>query len=165
MKTTSISELERTAALLSLEDRREEKLLRQSEKRQSPNHLVKVLQQKQRIPSSARNQPLEMLQNYEDWQAETPTIILDIPSIQAKEHHTDEELRSLTLEVLSVAYPSTTWARAYKCESAEEAAKMSEVEFSSSSLMAVPSGSLWLQGSSQQTTELKYTPCSQKPRP
>ena len=41
-----------------------------------------------------------MLQNYEDWQAETPAIILDIPGIQAKEHHTDEDLKSLTLEVL-----------------------------------------------------------------
>ena len=80
-------------------------------KRQSPNHLVKALQQKHRIPSSAHNRSLEMLQNYEDWQAETPTIILDIPGIQAKEHHTDEELRSLTLEALSVAYPSTTWTR------------------------------------------------------
>ena len=134
MKTTPISELERTAGLLSLGERREEKLLRQREKmkrlpshplhskfeaptknrlkRQSPNHLVKALEQKHRIPSSARNQQLEMLQNYEDWQAETPTI-LDIPGIQAKDHLTDEELRSLTLEALSVAYPSTTWARAY----------------------------------------------------
>ena len=94
-------------------------------KRQSPNHLVKALQHKHRIPSSARNQPLEMLQNYEDWQAETPTIILDIPGIQAKDHHTDEELRSLTLEALSVAYPLTTWARAYTDGSAEEAAKNS----------------------------------------
>ena len=73
------------------------------------------------IPSSARNQPLEMLQSYEDWPAETPTIILDIPVIQAEEHHTDEELRSLTLEALRVAYPSTTWARAYTYGSAEDA--------------------------------------------
>ena len=145
MKTTPISELERTTGLLSLGERREEKLLRQSEKmkrlpshplhskfeaptknrlkRQSPDHLVKALQQKHRISSSARNHPLEMLQNYEDWQAETPTIILDSPGIQAKNHHTDEELRSLTLEALSVAYPSTTWARAYTDGSAEEAAK------------------------------------------
>ena len=91
-------------------------------KRQSPYHLVKVLQQKHRIPSSARNQPLKMLQNYETWQAETSAIILDILGIQAKERHTDEELRSLTLEALSVAYPSTTWARAYTDGSAEEAA-------------------------------------------
>ena len=139
MKTTPISELERTTGLLSLWERREEKLLRQSEKmKRLPSHLlhskfeaptknrlhlVKALQQKHRIPSSARNQPLEMLQNYEDWQAETPTIILDIPGIQAKDHHTDEELRSLTLEALSVACPSTTWARAYTDGSAEEAAK------------------------------------------
>ena len=41
-----------------------------------------------------------MLQNYEDWQAESPTIILDIPGIQAKEHYTDEDLRSLTLEAI-----------------------------------------------------------------
>ena len=145
MKTTPISELERTAGLLSLGERREEKLMRQSEKmkrlpshplhskfevptknrlkRQSPNHLVNALQQKHRIPSSARSQPLEMLQNYEDWQTDTPTIILDIPGIQAKDHHTVEELRSLTLEALSVASPSTTWARAYTDGSAEEAAK------------------------------------------
>ena len=63
-----------------------------------------------------------MLQNYEDRQAETPTIILDIPGTQAKEHHTDEELRSLTLEAPSFAYPSTTWGRTYTDRSAEEAA-------------------------------------------
>ena len=50
-------------------------------------------------------------------------LILDIPGIQAKDHHTDEELKSLTLEALSVAYPSTTWVRAYTDRSAEEAAK------------------------------------------
>ena len=64
-----------------------------------------------------------MLQNNDGWQAETPTIILGIPGTQAKDHHKDEELRSLTLEALSVAYPSTTWARAYTDGSAEEAAK------------------------------------------
>ena len=129
---------------MSLDERREEKLQQSKRmnrlpshplhskfeaptknrlKRQSPNHLVKALQQKHWIPSSARNQPLEMLQNYGDWQAITPTIILDIPGIQAKDHHTDEELRSLTLEALWVAYPSTTWAIVYTDGSAEEAAK------------------------------------------
>ena len=93
-----------------------------------------------------------------DWQAVTLTIILDIPGIHAMKHHTDEELRSLTLEALCVAYPSTTWARAYKDESTEEAEKKAEVEFSLSSLTADPSGSLCLQGSSQPTTELRaYT--------
>ena len=120
MKTSPISEVERTADLLSLEEKRADTFLRQSKnvKRlpshplrrkfeaptmnrlnwQSPNHLVKALQQKHRIPSSARNQPLEMLQNCEDWQAVTPTIIPDIPDIQAKKYHRDEELRSLTLQ-------------------------------------------------------------------
>ena len=137
-----ISEVERTVGVMSLEERRDEKC-DQSEKMKTlpshhlhskfetpsknrlkrPNHLVKKLQQKHMTPSSACNQLLEMLQRYEDWQAETPTIILDIPSIHVKEHHTDEELRSLTLEALSVAYPSTTWARVYTHGSAEEAAK------------------------------------------
>ena len=98
MKTTPISEVERTAGLLSLKERREEKLLWQSEKikrlpshplhskfeapiknrlkRQSQNHLVKALQQKHRIPSSAHNQSLEMLQDYKDWQAETIMIVM-----------------------------------------------------------------------------------------
>ena len=89
-----------------------------------------------------------MLQKYEDGQAETPTIILDIPGIQAKENHTDEELRSLTLETFCVAYPSTTWARAYTDGSAKEAAKMVELEFSSSFPMADPTESMWLHGSS-----------------
>ena len=66
-----------------------------------------------------------MLQNHEDWQAETKTITLD-SGIQSKEHHTDEELRSLTLEALSVAYLSITWARAYTDGSAEETAKNGE---------------------------------------
>ena len=48
------------------------------------------------------------------------SIIIDI---QAKEHHTDDELRSLTPEAVRVAYPSTTWARAYTDGSAEEAPK------------------------------------------
>ena len=81
-------------------------------------------------------------------------------SIQAKEHHTDEELRSLTLEALSVAYPFPIGARTYTDGSAEEATKMAEVESSLSSPTADPSGSLWLQSSSQQTTELKPVQCS-----
>ena len=46
-----------------------------------------------------------------------------LQGIQAKENHTDEELRSMTLEALSVAFPSTTWSRAYTDDSAEETAK------------------------------------------
>ena len=35
----------------------------------------------------------------------------------------DEDLKSLTLEALGAAYPSTTWAKTYTDGSAEEAAK------------------------------------------
>ena len=92
-----------------------------------------------------------MLHNYEDWQAETQTITLD-SGIQAKEQHTDEELRSLTLEALIVAYLSITWARAYTDGSAKAAAKTGEADFfiklppshlpPPSPRMADPSGSL-----------------------
>ena len=43
--------------------------------------------------------------------------------------------------------------------------KMAQVEFSSSSLKADPSRSLWLQGNSQPTAVLKPTHCFQQPRP
>ena len=110
-----------------------------------------------------------MLKDHEDWQAQTPTIILDTPGIRAKECHTDKELKVLTRETLSVtvSYPSATWDRAYTDGSADDAMnwwKMAEVEFSSSSV-TTQLGSLWLQGSSQQTTELccKYPPSSMHP--
>ena len=96
---------------------------------QTPNCLVKALQKKHRIPSLAHNQLLEMLQRYEDWQAETPTIILDILCIQTKEHHTDEELRSLTPEALSVAYLSTTWARLIQMGQQKRQQNMAEMKF------------------------------------
>ena len=52
-----------------------------------------------------------MLQDCEDWQAET--LNLDIPGIQAKERHIGEELKSTTLEAMCIIYPSDTWARVY----------------------------------------------------
>ena len=78
----------RAADLLSLEERGEETKMslpshllhftfeaptKNRLKRQSPNHLIKALQQKLKPPPSASNQPLEMLEDYEDWQAETPS--------------------------------------------------------------------------------------------
>ena len=58
-------------------------------------------------PPQGGNQLLETLQNYEDWLAESLVIILNIPNIQAKERHTEGELKSLTLEpwVLLVHLP------------------------------------------------------------
>ena len=83
---------------------------------------------------SALNQPLEVLQNYEDWQAETSTIILNIPGIQAKEHHTDEELRSMTLKAFSVVLPT----HLPPGQEQKRQQKLAEMECSSSSLMADP---------------------------
>ena len=68
-------------------------------KRQSQNQLMKPLQQKHMHASAAPNKPPERLP---DEEAETPVIILHIPGIQAKQLHTDEEERSLTLRVLSL---------------------------------------------------------------
>ena len=84
---------------------------------------VKARAQLHMLPLSIGKRSLGILRDYEDWRAKTLAIMLDIPGIQAKEHHTDEELRSLTLEALSVVYLSTAWAKAYTDGSAEEAAK------------------------------------------
>ena len=43
--------------------------------------------------------------------------------------------------------------------------KMAEVEFPLISPTAVPPGNLWLQGSTQQTREMKLAPCLLHPRP
>ena len=68
-----------------------------------------------------------MLQDYEECVAETPDLILNIPGILDKEHHT--KLKSLTLGAMNVTYPSATWARAHRW-----------VESLSSSPIAAPSG-------------------------
>ena len=134
-------------------------------KRQSPNHLVKALQQKHRIPSSARNQPLETLQSYEDWQAEAPTIILDIPGIETKEHYTDEELRSLTLEALVL--PTHLPPGQELTQIGQQ--KRQQKNGRGGVFIKLPDGrsirKSVVTGCSQQTAELKPTPCSQQPRP
>ena len=60
------------------------------------------------------------------WSSAARTNVHQLTKAQAKEHHTDEELRSLTLEALCVAYPSSTWARADTDGPADEAAKNGE---------------------------------------
>ncbi|KAK7115386.1 hypothetical protein V1264_001263 [Littorina saxatilis] len=146
MKTTPISALEKTAGLTSLEERRDEKLLRQSEKmkrlpshplhstlqaptknrikRQSPNHLIKALQHKHKgsLPPST-GQPLEMLQDYEEWSLDVPPIILDVPGIGAKQEQPEAVLKSLTLETLDRDYPTTTWTQVFTDGSAEHAVR------------------------------------------
>ena len=145
MKTTPIPAMEKTTGIMSLEERRNEKLLLQNEKmkrlpshplhsklkaptknrlkRQSPKHLIKALERKLDHPVTDTTQQTEKLKDYEDWQTDTPPIIYNIQGVSTKDHHSTEELKSLTLEALNTCYPPTTWARAYTDGSAEEAVK------------------------------------------
>nr|KAG5696844.1 hypothetical protein BaRGS_030968 [Batillaria attramentaria] len=145
IKTTPIPAMEKLTGLLPLQERREEKLLRQSEKmkrlpshplheklqaptknrlkRQSPNHLIKALQQKHSSSLPPRDHDPEPLQDFEDWSLDVPHIILDVPGIGAKEEHTGAELKSLTLEMLHTRYPNTTWTHVYTDGSAENAVR------------------------------------------
>ena len=56
-----------------------------------------------------------MFQDFEEWSADAPPIILGIPGVGAKEDHTatDTELKSLTLETLDRDNQPTTWTRVY----------------------------------------------------
>ena len=135
-KTTPIAAMEKVAGLLSPEERWDEKLLRQSEKmtklqyhplhskfqpptktkikKRSPNHQLKALQQKHSESLPPKDQQLEMLQDFEEWSADEPPIILSIPGVGAKENHTDTELKSPTLESLDRDYHPTTWTNAVR---------------------------------------------------
>ena len=107
MKATPISGAERTVGLLLLEIKRKEKLLPQSEKmKRLPTRLLHSnFEVPPRTDSRDRAQttwskrfsrntgpPHQHATNHMKcfWRAETPTILLDIPGIQAKEHHTHD---------------------------------------------------------------------------
>ncbi|XP_076448254.1 uncharacterized protein LOC143284978 [Babylonia areolata] len=138
MKTTPINAMAGTAGLMSLQERRIEKLLHQSEKmKRFPSHplhsklqaptkktetqKLKPLRQGQCLAD--RNQPVEPLQDFDDWSldATPPPVALDIPGIQSKDQFLDAELKLLTLEALERDYPSTTWTRVNTDGSAENA--------------------------------------------
>ena len=126
MKTTLFSEVERTAGLVLLEESGEENSCAKAKRwrgflhthyipswKLPPKRDLRDRVQTIRSKHFSRNTGSPYQHTTNHWKAGTPTIILDIPGIHAKEHHTYEELRSLTMEALSVAYPSTSWARAY----------------------------------------------------
>ncbi|XP_076454780.1 uncharacterized protein LOC143289622 [Babylonia areolata] len=126
MKTTPIKAIAGTAGFMSLKERRDERLLRQSEKmkrlpshplssqfqaptknwlkRRSTNHLVTALHQTYGQSLLDRNQPVEPLQDF-----------------KSKGQFLDAELKLLTLEALDRDYPSTTWTSVYTDGSAENA--------------------------------------------
>ena len=143
MKTTPINEMEKTAKLQSLEDRRKEKSLKQGEKmkrlpshplhkkfqeqtknrikRLSPNHLYKNNQKelKDALPTEERD--IEVLQDYEEWKKKEIDIKISIPGIESKADHSETEIRNLTLDYLHTNYPSETYTYVYTDGSAEEA--------------------------------------------
>ena len=144
MKTTPISAMEETANLQSLEDRRQEKSLRQGEKikrmpchplhkklaeptknrlkRQSPNHLLK-LNQREHINEIPLNAPVEPLQDYQELNFDELNIILQVPGIENKGLYNETDLQLRTMEMLHSTYPQETWTHVFTDGSAESAVK------------------------------------------
>ena len=144
MKTTPISQMEKTATVQPLQDRRNEKLLIQGEKfkrlqdhplhnklnaltknrlkRQSPNHLLKQLQrQNMDILQTANSESICP----KTWYPETPRfhIRTSIPGITSKQDQSDVSLRALALEELHHRYPASKWTYVFTDGSAEQATK------------------------------------------
>ena len=143
MKTTPLIEMEKTTGLQTLEERREERVFRQTEKmkrlsshplqdklqqptknrlmRKSLNHISKSL--KTRFPEilPLQTQEVEQLRDYEEWENCSLNIRQDIPGVCRKEDHTDGSLKALTMETLDQTYPAEEWAQIYTDGSAEEA--------------------------------------------
>ena len=145
MKTTPIAAMEKTTGLHSLEERREEKLLRQTEKmkrlpshplyqklqeptknrlkRQSINHSSKALQRKIQDVLPQNQQGIETLKDYEEWMTSNFDIRLELPNVKRKEDHSEPALKALTLETIYQQYPTNSWAHVYTDGSAEEAVR------------------------------------------
>ena len=145
MKTTPLTEMEKTTGLQTLEERRDERVYRQAEKmrrlpahplqeklqqptknrlvRKSLNHISKSL--KVRFPDILPLQPqeVEVLKDYEEWETSSLNIRLNIPGVQKKEDHTEDSLKALTMETLDHTYPAKEWAHIFTDGSAEEAVR------------------------------------------
>lgn len=146
MKSTPITSMEATTGLQSLDERREEKILKQTEKyKRLPEHpmneKLKDLTQKrlkrtsfqhlslqttkknpEALPQS--NEEREILLPYENYQMEPNfTIQHTIPGIHNKTDHSETELRITTLEYLDTEYPSEKWNYVYTDGSAEDATR------------------------------------------
>ena len=145
IKTTPISAMEKTTRLQSLEERRTERILRQTEKmkrlpshplhaklqeptknrlkRQSLNHLAKAHQRHFSNVLPPPQQQVEPLQDYDEWSTAELNIVLDVHGVGAKGSHSEAELRSLTLEMLDKDYPPNTWTHIFTDGSAENAVR------------------------------------------
>ena len=145
MKTTPITEMEKTAKLQPLENRRKEKCLVQGEKmkrlsthplktrleeptknrlkRTSPNHIVKEAQKEFETVLPRHDGNTETLIDYEEWNEEEIRIETSIPGVGCKDNHIEAELKNLTLEHLNRLYPTESWTHVYTDGSAENAIK------------------------------------------
>ena len=144
MRSTPIAAMEQATGLQPLEERREEKVIRQAEKmkripahplnrrlqeptknrlkRKSINHISKSL--RNRFPEVLLpNQPFEELKDYEEWETCEHNIRFEIPGIRSKEEHSKDALKALTLETLDQHYPAEKWAHIYTDGSAEDAVR------------------------------------------
>ena len=90
-------------------------------KRQSINHISKTLQRQHAESLPPLDHHGEPLQDYEDWQTEDLTIIMDLPGVGNKEEHTEAELKVVTLEMLDRNYHRDSWTQVYTDGSAENA--------------------------------------------
>ena len=146
MKSTPITEMEKTASIPPLETRRKEKLLIQGEKmkrlrshplhdklqsltknrlkRKSLNHQIKE-QQRDNADILTSNilqcEPLTIT----DWTPHSlgANIRTTIPGITCKQHLSDTALKALTLDEIHQRYPASRWTLAYTDGSAEGATR------------------------------------------
>ena len=143
MKSTPIKEMEKTADIQPLENRRQYKILLQGEKaKRLPSHPIHDKLQaltKNRLKKKTLNHVLKELQSSrkdmlegevetlkpEPWLPKpgSLTFNFNIEGIEAKKKHPPEELKALTEHMIKVKYPSNTWIRSYTDGSADQAVK------------------------------------------
>ena len=146
MKSTPIKEMEKRTGIEPLENRRQFKILTQTEKlrrlpshpmfnklaaptknrlkRKSLNHLTKELRKTQ---SDILDQEIgaESHLTIKNWEltAQTYTTELEVPGLSSRQDQTQPLERAATLEMLDDKYPPAVWTHIYTDGSAENAIK------------------------------------------
>ena len=146
MKTTPIKEMQKRADIEPLENRRELKVLTQTEKlrrlpshpmhkklsamtknrlkRKSLNHLTKDLRKKESeiLDQEIKEESHLSIKNWNQT-SETYTIELEVPGLYSREEQHPAQEKSTTLEMLNEKYPSDVWTHIYTDGSADDAVK------------------------------------------
>lgn len=145
LKTTPINTLQTATGLLSLDTRRQEKVLIQQEKlkripthpankqlqeltqnrlkRKSFNHLAKGLTRRHREVLPKNPEEREPLQDTEEWNIQQDRVLYatEVPGVTKKGDQPDHMLKTLTLEMLHTTYSASDWTRVYTDGSADAA--------------------------------------------